>query len=106
MNAGEIIGPGKFSFVVPMNYCKKVLTWFEKAIFQEGGLEDGDKYEQDAIIEYLDQSRKKCLYTVTLKGIGPETCSVVKGSNDTTAAMKFDCYVTAIEVEATGEGII
>jgi hypothetical protein len=96
----------KLSFVVAMPHCGKVLEWFRACIFKEGGKADGAGFEQDAIIEYLDQSRKKVLYTITLKGCGPETCSVVKGSNDAVVAMKFDCYVTSMELEASGEGII
>ncbi|MBZ0231615.1 MAG: hypothetical protein K8M05_04645 [Deltaproteobacteria bacterium] len=96
----------KLSFVVPMMHCKKVLTWFKKAIVKEGGLAEDTQYEQDAIIDYLDPSKKKTLYTIKLLGIGPETFSVVKGSNEATAAIKFDCYVTGMELEASGEGII
>ncbi len=96
----------KFSFVVPMMHAKKVLAWFKKAIVKEGGTAEDGGYEQDAIIDYLDPSKKKTLYTVTLTGIGPESFSVVKGSNEATAAMKFDCYVTGMKLEATGAGVI
>ena len=41
-----------------------------------------------------------------LEGIGPETLSVVKGTNDAATMMKFDCYVNAMELDVSGEGLI
>jgi hypothetical protein len=96
----------KLSFVVPMHHAGKCIDWFRASIFKEGGKPESGGFEQNAFIEFLDQSRKKVLYTVHLLGCGPETCSVVKGSNDSVVAMKFDCYVTSMELEAAGEGII
>ncbi len=101
----------KFSFTVPMGYADAMLAWFRAAITTHQGLTDGSpvgggQFEKDAIIEFLDPTRKKTLYTINLLGIGPETCSVVKGDDSSTRAMKFDCYVTNIKVEATGEGFI
>jgi hypothetical protein len=98
----------KLSFVVPMVDCKKILDWFHKAMFKEEGLADGVEggYEDSLEIEYLDPTRKKVLYSVTLDGVGPETCSVVKGSNESTVGMKFDCYVTKVTLTPSGQGVI
>lgn len=96
----------KLSFTVPITHAKKLVTWFQKAVGHEKGLDEGADYEQDAIIEYLDTTRKKILYTITLKGVGPETLSIIKGTNEAVTAMKFDCYVTAMEVQASGQGLI
>jgi hypothetical protein len=30
----------------------------------------------------------------------------VKGTNDATTMMKFDCYINSIEFEVSGDGII
>jgi hypothetical protein len=96
----------KLSFTVPMGKAKSLVTWFQNAIGKEVGLVDGASFERDVMIEYLDPTRNKVLYTIDLKGCGPETLSVVKGSNEASAMMKFDCYVTSIQLEASGEGII
>lgn len=96
----------KLSFTVPMQYSKKLVEWFQKSIGNEGGLADGAGFEEDAIIEYLDPTRSKVLYTIKLLGVGPETLSVVKGTNEAATAMKFDCYVTSMELEASGQGVI
>jgi hypothetical protein len=98
----------KLSFVVPMMECKKILDWFHRAMFKEGGLEDGAAggYEDSVEIEYLDPAKKNPIFSITLEGVGPETCSVVKGSNESAVGMKFDCYVTKIKVAATGAGLI
>jgi hypothetical protein len=98
----------KLSFVVPMQYSKALVTWFKNCIGREGGLEDAKLggFEKNATIEFMDPTRKKCLYTVHLEGIGPETLSVVKGTNDAATMMKFDCYVNAMELDVSGEGLI
>ncbi|HUQ02768.1 MAG TPA: hypothetical protein VM261_09755 [Kofleriaceae bacterium] len=97
----------KLSFVVPMQFSKELVGWFKNAIGREHGLEDADGgYEKDATIEFMDPTRKNCLYMIHLGGVGPETLSVVKGTNDAATMMKFDCYVTSIELEETGKGVI
>ena len=94
------------SFVVPMMYAKKILARFQKAIDREDGLPEDGGYEQDAIIEYLDQTRSKVLYTITCLQIGPLNCTEVKGSDDAVVAMKFAYYVAGLKLEPSGEGII
>lgn len=96
----------KLSFVVPMTRAKSVLDWFQKSIVLEKGLDEGGGYEQTAEIEYLDPTRKKALYSITLEDCGPETCSIVKGTNESSVGMKFDCYVTSMKLETAGDGII
>ncbi|MBE7448823.1 MAG: hypothetical protein HS111_08010 [Kofleriaceae bacterium] len=101
---GKIEMP-KLVFTVPMAHAATMVNWFQSAVIREQGLADGDKYEKDAIIEYLDTTRKKTLYTIELERIGPETLEVVK-DDSSTKSMKFTCYITGMKVHDSGEGLI
>lgn len=92
------------SMVLPLMHpgTNKVLDWFKNTIFNEKGEVETAKYEQDLIISFLDPSRTRTLYTITLIGVGPSACSFVNPTNESTAAMKFECYVTNIQLETTG----
>ncbi len=96
----------KLSFTVPMGGCAALVRWFREAVCKENTAEDAAGYEKDAMIEFLDSTRSKVLYTVDLMRCGPETFSLIKGDDATTRAMKFDCYVTSMKLTPSGEGLI
>lgn len=108
----------KLSITLPLLRAGGFIKWYEKAVAnqEDNGTPDsqelgiskggGSSYETSVGIEYLDQTTKDTLYTVTLMGVGLEKFSIPKSEANGagTKMAKFDFYVTDMKVEANGSG--
>jgi len=98
----------KLSFTVPLIHAAPLVAWFKQTVQHESGKAD-DKYQTTGSLEFLDSTRTKTVYEIGFDGVGIEACTVLKtdANQEGTKLMKFDCYVTSIDLKlSSGVGFI